>query len=338
VTRRKRRLPPRWFIETFWRVHRRIVATSGGRRGLWAPRPAKWGALRLTTTGRRSGKPRSVILGYYEDGPNLVSMAMNGWGAAEPAWWLNLQSQPHAIVDLAGGARREVVGRVCERGAVQYSSGLIMRPSLNGIPHLLEFSTDLFDHLVPAFHATLAKNLQCMEVVTGLPSPCCADTLRQLPGRVTKGTGTSIQCNGLSQTWGPFPGPSVSFRDRRCPPEMKTRIGMSRIRVPEGGHTLDMIGADPGMVPVSLGKVLEGLFGRASILTTILPLGPGREITPALSVTDYPVRSGLSFRCLANTSAFFRSSALGRPLFSPPKYFKKLFVFHPGQPNSPETA
>jgi hypothetical protein len=47
-----------------------------------------------------------------------------------------------------------------------------MRPSLNGIPHLLEFSTDLFDHLVPAFHATLAKNLQCMEVVTGLPSPC----------------------------------------------------------------------------------------------------------------------------------------------------------------------
>jgi F420H(2)-dependent quinone reductase len=111
VTRRKRRLPPRWFVETFWRVHRRIVATSGGRRGLWAPRPGKWGALRLTTTGRRSGKPRSVILGYYEDGPNLVSMAMNGWGAAEPAWWLNLQSQPHAIVDLAGGARREVVGR-----------------------------------------------------------------------------------------------------------------------------------------------------------------------------------------------------------------------------------
>ena len=32
-----------------------------------------------------------MILGYYEDGPDLVSMAMNGWGAAEPAWWLNLQ-------------------------------------------------------------------------------------------------------------------------------------------------------------------------------------------------------------------------------------------------------
>jgi deazaflavin-dependent oxidoreductase (nitroreductase family) len=67
--------------------------------------------LRLTTTGRRSGQPRSVILGYYEDGPNLVSMAMNGWGTAEPAWWLNLQADPQAVAELAGGIRREVRGR-----------------------------------------------------------------------------------------------------------------------------------------------------------------------------------------------------------------------------------
>jgi F420H(2)-dependent quinone reductase len=107
----KARLPPRWFIETFWRAHRRVVRASGGRTGLWRPRPGKWGALRLTTTGRRSGEPRSVILGYYEDGPNLVSMAMNGWGAAEPAWWLNLQAEPRAVVELAGGIRREVLGR-----------------------------------------------------------------------------------------------------------------------------------------------------------------------------------------------------------------------------------
>jgi hypothetical protein len=74
-------LPPRWFIKTFWHVHRWILRASRGRTGLWAPRPGKWGALRLTTTGRRSGEQRSVILGCYEDGPNLVSMAMNGWGA-----------------------------------------------------------------------------------------------------------------------------------------------------------------------------------------------------------------------------------------------------------------
>jgi len=92
-------------------MHRGVVRKSGGRRGLWPARPDKWGALRLTTTGRRTGEPRSVILGYYEDGQNLVSMAMNGWGAAEPAWWLNLQAEPRAVVDLAGGIRREVVGR-----------------------------------------------------------------------------------------------------------------------------------------------------------------------------------------------------------------------------------
>jgi hypothetical protein len=57
-----------------------------------------------------------VILGYYEDGPNLVSMAMNGWGAAEPAWWLNLQARPEAVVELAGGTRREVLGRAAVGG------------------------------------------------------------------------------------------------------------------------------------------------------------------------------------------------------------------------------
>jgi F420H(2)-dependent quinone reductase len=99
----KARLPPRWFVVTAWHVHRLIVRASRGRKGLWPPRPGKWGALRLTTRGRRSGELRSVIVGYYEDGPNLVSMAMNGWGAPEPAWWLNLQAHPEAIVELAGG-------------------------------------------------------------------------------------------------------------------------------------------------------------------------------------------------------------------------------------------
>ena len=46
-----------------------------------------------------------MILGYYEDGPNLVTMAMNGWAEAEPAWWLNLQAQPDAKVELPGGTR-----------------------------------------------------------------------------------------------------------------------------------------------------------------------------------------------------------------------------------------
>jgi hypothetical protein len=52
-----------------------------------------------------------VIVGYIEDGPNLVTMAMNGWGAPEPAWWLNLQANPDAVAELGGGIRRKVRGR-----------------------------------------------------------------------------------------------------------------------------------------------------------------------------------------------------------------------------------
>jgi deazaflavin-dependent oxidoreductase (nitroreductase family) len=107
----KARLPPRWFIVAAWHLHRRIVRATKGRRGLWPPRPGKMGALRLTTEGRRTGEPRSVILGYLDEGPNLFAMAMNGWGAAEPAWWLNLQARPETVVELAGGIRREVVSR-----------------------------------------------------------------------------------------------------------------------------------------------------------------------------------------------------------------------------------
>jgi deazaflavin-dependent oxidoreductase (nitroreductase family) len=70
-----------------------------------APQAWPLGTLRLTTTGRRSGRPRSVIVGYFQDGPNLVTLAMNGWADPEPAWWLNLQSQPDATVELLGEAR-----------------------------------------------------------------------------------------------------------------------------------------------------------------------------------------------------------------------------------------
>jgi deazaflavin-dependent oxidoreductase (nitroreductase family) len=107
------RLPPRWFVRLAWVVHRAIHRLTGGRRGLWPPKPGKWGAMRLTTTGRRSGKPRSVILGYYEDGPNLVTLAMNGWAEPEPAWWLNLQAKPDVIVETVDGSRR-VHGRAAE--------------------------------------------------------------------------------------------------------------------------------------------------------------------------------------------------------------------------------
>jgi deazaflavin-dependent oxidoreductase (nitroreductase family) len=98
-------LPPRWFIRSFWVVQRAAYSVTGGRFGLRAARADRWGMLRLRTIGRRSGEERTAILGYFEDGPDLVTMAMNGWADAEPAWWLNLQAHPDVTVDLPGGSR-----------------------------------------------------------------------------------------------------------------------------------------------------------------------------------------------------------------------------------------
>lgn len=109
----KPRLPPRWFIRFAWFTHRRLYRLTGGRLGLWRPKPNGWGAMWLRTVGRRTGMERSVMVGYFEDGQNLVAMAMNGWGEGEPAWWLNLQAHPDAQVDLADGPRL-VTGRAAK--------------------------------------------------------------------------------------------------------------------------------------------------------------------------------------------------------------------------------
>ena len=112
-TEKRPSLPPRWFIRSAWYGHRALLRLSGGRVGLWRPKPNGWGAMRLTTTGRRTGRERSVIVGYFEDGPNLVTLAMNGWGEGEPAWWLNLQAHPNVEVELVDG-HSLITGRAAE--------------------------------------------------------------------------------------------------------------------------------------------------------------------------------------------------------------------------------
>jgi deazaflavin-dependent oxidoreductase (nitroreductase family) len=100
-------LPPRPLIRTFWSLHRTAFRLTGGRVGLQRPaRGARFGMLRLHTLGRRSGQERIAMIGYVEDGANLVTLAMNGWGTAEPAWWLNLLAEPSATVETPDGLRR----------------------------------------------------------------------------------------------------------------------------------------------------------------------------------------------------------------------------------------
>lgn len=112
-------LPPRWVIRLAWAIHRGLYRGSGGRFGLRRPKADSYGLMRVTTIGRRSGQERLVMLAYFVDGDDLVTLAMNGWGAPEPAWWLNVLANPEVEIDLPGGegryVGREVVGDDRER-------------------------------------------------------------------------------------------------------------------------------------------------------------------------------------------------------------------------------
>ena len=94
-------------------LHRAAYSLTRGRFGLRQPEDRQWGMLRLTTTGRRTGRRRVAIVGYLVDGPNLVVPAMNGWAAPDPAWWINLQATPEATVELPTGPRR-VIARAAD--------------------------------------------------------------------------------------------------------------------------------------------------------------------------------------------------------------------------------
>lgn len=75
----------------------RLLRLSGGRFSL-TPRGAR--VLVLTTTGRRTGTPRSTPLLYTRDGPSYLVVASN-WGQPHPPnWLLNLRTEPTATIHI----------------------------------------------------------------------------------------------------------------------------------------------------------------------------------------------------------------------------------------------
>jgi deazaflavin-dependent oxidoreductase (nitroreductase family) len=74
--------------------------TSGGQGELG---PVHFDKLvLLTTTGRRSGRPRTVPLGGVRDGDAVLLFASNMGSPKDPDWYLNLAADPHVTVELPG--------------------------------------------------------------------------------------------------------------------------------------------------------------------------------------------------------------------------------------------
>jgi deazaflavin-dependent oxidoreductase (nitroreductase family) len=56
--------------------------------------------LLLITTGRKSGKQRTVPLGFLRDGSDYVIISSNAGLPQNPAWFLNLKSHPEATIQV----------------------------------------------------------------------------------------------------------------------------------------------------------------------------------------------------------------------------------------------
>lgn len=88
-----------------FRLHWLIYRLSGGR--LLPTSGAGMPVLLLTTTGRKSGQPRTWPLNYYRDGERVVVVASNRGQPQYPQWYRNLKAHPRATIQR--GARKTAV-------------------------------------------------------------------------------------------------------------------------------------------------------------------------------------------------------------------------------------
>ena len=91
-------------------AHRGLLKISGGKAG-W--RVSKMPVLKLTTTGRQSGQPRTVMLtSPIQEGTTLVLVASGIGGDKQPAWFLNLREHPQVEVTFQGNPSKQMRARV----------------------------------------------------------------------------------------------------------------------------------------------------------------------------------------------------------------------------------
>jgi deazaflavin-dependent oxidoreductase (nitroreductase family) len=93
-------------------VHRAVLKVTGGRFG-WDV--ANMPVVELTTTGRKSGRPHTVLLtSPVRDGDAVVVVASRGGADHHPAWFLNLRANPDVEAKVGNESRRKMLARVAE--------------------------------------------------------------------------------------------------------------------------------------------------------------------------------------------------------------------------------
>ena len=102
-------MPSNVTLKTINVVHRTILKISGGRVGT---RTGGMPVVQLTTIGRKSGQPRTVILtSPARVGDAFVVVASRGGDDRHPAWFLNLENDPHVQVAVQGAPSQPMLAR-----------------------------------------------------------------------------------------------------------------------------------------------------------------------------------------------------------------------------------
>ena len=97
-------MPSDFAFKALNRFHGAAIAVSRGKIG-WTG--AKMPVLELTTIGRRSGLPRTVLLtAPWQDGDRMALIASAGGNDKNPAWFLNLRDNPSVTVRTAEGTKK----------------------------------------------------------------------------------------------------------------------------------------------------------------------------------------------------------------------------------------
>jgi deazaflavin-dependent oxidoreductase (nitroreductase family) len=80
--------------------NRKLIEEFRANRGRLSGNMAGRSLLLLTTTGARSGEPRTVVMGYRRDGDRYIAIASGNGAPSHPAWYRNLQANPIATVEV----------------------------------------------------------------------------------------------------------------------------------------------------------------------------------------------------------------------------------------------
>lgn len=105
-------MPSDLLLKTLNAAHRGLLKLSGGKVG-W--QTGSMPVVQLTTTGRKSGQPRTVMLtSPLQEGGTIVVVASRGGDDQHPAWFLNIKDNPSVEVTFVGKPAQRMTARVAD--------------------------------------------------------------------------------------------------------------------------------------------------------------------------------------------------------------------------------